>query len=202
MKSTDRWTRATSSISLEAYVRSAKGCWEPFARTNTSGHFRSFDHFTDLVRRQPGCSGVDPRRARVSSARPSSRHTRHYAIGPGLATHSSSSLTSRSRRRPRLQLAREILALSLPPNPEDAPLFFYRFFFFFFYLFLPHGRRATTTTMVVVDFFSTVSPSDHLAVIGHGTTWKNLRLDAEVLTLAWHEQRCGAVLVEYVIRAD
>jgi len=84
--------------------------------------------FTDLVRQQLEGPEGGPRRARVSSAHPSSRHTGHYTIsrGQGCVAHSSSSLTSRFRRRLRLQLVREALALSLPPNPEDAPLLLYR----------------------------------------------------------------------------
>jgi len=45
------------------------------------------DDFTDLVRQRLKSSGGGPRRARVSSAHPSSRHTRHYAIGRGQGWH-------------------------------------------------------------------------------------------------------------------
>ena len=92
--------------------------------------------YTHPVRRRLEGSGRGPRRTRVSAASPSSRFTRHYTMSQGWQLVSLDS-------RLRLQLAREELALSLPPNPEDAPLLltpqppppdrlllFFSFFFF------------------------------------------------------------------------
>ena len=70
---------------------------------------------THPVRRRLEGSGRGPRKTRVSAASPSSRFTRHYTMSQGWQLVSLDS-------RLRLQLAREELALSLPPNPEDAPL--------------------------------------------------------------------------------
>lgn len=49
--------------------------------------------FTDLVRQRLESSGGGPRRARVLSAHPSSRHTRHYAIGRGQDWHTARPLS-------------------------------------------------------------------------------------------------------------
>jgi len=129
--------------------------------------------FTDLVRRQLKGPGGGPRRARVSSAHPSSRHTGHYAIsrGQGCVAHSSSSLTSRFRRRPRLQPAREALALSLPPNPEDAPLLRYRLLLSL-RLLIPRTKAAAATPAAVVGFFprSLFHESDPTRVVSWSST--------------------------------
>lgn len=72
--------------------------------------------FTHPVRRRLEGPGRGPRSTRaVSAASPSSRFTRHYTMSQGWQLLSLDS-------RLRLKLAREELALSLPPNPEDAPL--------------------------------------------------------------------------------
>jgi len=130
--------------------------------------------FTDLVRQQLEGPEGGPRRARVSSAHPSSRHTGHYTIsrGQGCVAHSSSSLTSRFRRRLRLQLVREALALSLPPNPEDAPLLLYRLLLSLRLLLLILQTEAAAATLAAVVGFFLRSPfheSDptDLVVIGH-----------------------------------
>jgi len=79
MKSTNRWIRSTSLISRETRFDVRPVCKGMLSLIRAG---RSpFEDFTDLVRRQLGCPRGGPRRARVSSARPSSRHTRHYAIG-------------------------------------------------------------------------------------------------------------------------
>jgi len=134
--------------------------------------------FTDLVRQQLEGPAGGPRRARVSSAHPSSRHTEHYTISRGqdCVAHSSSSLTSRFRRRLRLQLVREALALSLPPDPEDAPLLLYRLLLslrllLLLLLLIPQTKAAAATLAAVVGFFlrSPFHESDPtgLVVIGH-----------------------------------
>lgn len=159
---TDLARNPTRRMSSKKMLRLIRAGWSPF------------EDFTDLVRRQLGWPRGGPRRARVSSARPSSRHTRHYAIGQARAgtqlilshfsIQSSPSTptsprdtgivtTAKPRRRPSLFLP---LLLLLTPrtatrrarDDDDGRCFF------------PPSRLFARL------------PADHLAVIGHGTTWK------------------------------
>ena len=102
-------------------LRSNEGIKEERRRERDMGITRSLTRllarwFTHPVRRRLEGPGRGPRSTRaVSAASPSSRFTRHYTMSQGWQLLSLDS-------RLRLKLAREELALSLPPNPEDAPL--------------------------------------------------------------------------------